>query len=146
MSSRRPLRFNAGLLNKQIEIFLDFIGILFAVLIAYIFSVLPIETYREQAPNNAIIFTALFCTITVKMFLHWWSLHIDLSVADRVLNSPLKENTEKAYNFGILSRYFVFLSNRWLVHCHHKANHFMVFISDIKRMGIELVFYINSNF
>ena len=66
--------------------FLGFIDILFGVLLAYIISEVPVEDFKSQAATIIIVFLVLYITNTIKMFLHWWSLHFDLPIAIKYVN------------------------------------------------------------
>jgi hypothetical protein len=68
------------------KVFLDFIDILFAALIAYMISEIPVKGYEDQSITNLSIFFMLYSQVMIKMFLHWWGLHIEIPIGEIYLN------------------------------------------------------------
>lgn len=96
----------------QPKVYLDFVDILFAALIAYMIAEIPVSGYKEQSFIDLTIFFILYADITFKMFLHWWSLHIEIPIGESYLD---QKATLTHYLGAIISSCFYFLSSKLFI-------------------------------
>jgi len=64
------------------NVFLNFIDILFAALIAYQISEIPVTGYGSLSNQNIIVFLLMYVLLIMKMFLHWWALHFEIPIGE----------------------------------------------------------------
>ena len=106
MADKKP---HLSLLPDNIVTFLTFIDILFATLIAYIITEVYLENIFTYSWRNIIIFSLLYLPNIIKMLMHWWSLHFDLTLIQSFMKN---EHMSLIYYVGglIISGWYVAFS------------------------------------